>query len=63
MMVDLDDDPEWSVQDEIEDEDEERFVQISSFIRFKIKQFNFKSFLYIFIVIQLPVKVLWTDYL
>ena len=24
MMVDLDDDPEWSVQDEIEDEDEER---------------------------------------
>jgi hypothetical protein len=23
MMVDLDDDPEWSVQDEIEDEDEE----------------------------------------
>ena len=63
MMVDLDDDPEWSVQDEIEDEDEERFVQISSFIRFKIKQFNFKSSLYLFIVIQLPVKVLWTDYL
>ena len=24
MMVDLEDDPEWSVQDEIEDEDEER---------------------------------------
>ena len=23
MMVDLDDDPEWSVQDEIEDEDED----------------------------------------
>lgn len=23
MMVDLDDDPEWSIQDEIEDEDEE----------------------------------------
>ena len=51
-MVDLDDDPEWSVQDEIEDEDEERFVQISSFIRFKIKKFNFKSSLYLFIVIQ-----------
>ena len=27
MMVDLDDDPEWSVQDEIEDEDEERFLK------------------------------------
>lgn len=26
-MVDLDDDPEWSVQDEIEDEDEERFLK------------------------------------
>lgn len=24
MMIDLDDDPEWSVQDEIDDEDEER---------------------------------------
>lgn len=24
MMIDLDDDPEWSIQDEIEDEDEER---------------------------------------
>lgn len=24
MMIDLDDDPDWSVQDEIEDEDEER---------------------------------------
>lgn len=23
MMIDLDDDPEWSIQDEIEDEDEE----------------------------------------
>ena len=30
MMVDLDDDPEWSVQDEIEDEDEERFLKINS---------------------------------
>lgn len=26
MMVDLEDDPEWSIQDEIEDEDEERLV-------------------------------------
>ena len=26
MMVDLDDDPEWSIQDDVEDEDEERFV-------------------------------------
>lgn len=25
MMIDLDDDPEWSVQDEIDDEDEERY--------------------------------------
>ena len=24
MMIDLDDDPEWSIQDEIDDEDEER---------------------------------------
>ena len=27
MMVDLDDDPDWSVQDEIEDEDEERLTR------------------------------------
>jgi hypothetical protein len=33
MMVDLEDDPEWSIQDEIEDEDEERldFINLNRF--------------------------------
>ncbi len=34
MMVDLDDDPEWSIQDEIEDEDEERYNKNFEFNKF-----------------------------
>jgi hypothetical protein len=43
MMVDLDDDPEWSVQDEIEDEDEERFLYKNCllFFRFYLKKLIF----------------------
>lgn len=26
MMVDLEDDPEWSVSDELEDDDSERYI-------------------------------------
>jgi hypothetical protein len=29
MMVDLEDDPDWSVQDEIDDEDEDRLVELN----------------------------------
>ena len=34
MMVDLEDDPEWSVSDELDDEDAERY---SLFVFYKLK--------------------------
>ena len=37
MMVDLDDDPEWSVSDELDDEDSERYsLNFFSFSAFEI---------------------------
>lgn len=32
MMVDLEDDPEWSVSDELDDEDSERYLMTFFFI-------------------------------
>lgn len=39
MMVDLEDDPEWSVSDELDDEDSERYLVFFFFFSLsKIKQ-------------------------
>ena len=37
MMVDLEDDPEWSVSDELEDDDSERYICLVPGIKFLIK--------------------------
>lgn len=37
MMVDLEDDPEWSVSDELEDDDSERYIFLVPGIKFLIK--------------------------
>ena len=36
MMVDLEDDPEWSISDELDDEDSERY-SLFVFSSFKVK--------------------------
>jgi len=51
MMVDLDDDAEWSTKDTIEDEEDDRFEL------FIVGIFPLRNFFFFFVVMLLLVKV------